>query len=170
MKTATTTTKNAFTVNFFAKQIEGTKTAFARASKPGTNEYNELIVLMERHPSFKLHALEPKKHITGCKKTYEGMNDAFMKDYISIQENAKSLMEEYEEGKRLAKEDGRSVYPTMKKWFLDQFSSEEKPFDMKEAKAAIAKSKNESFKQKVKLSLKSKTTDNTVAFNKAFNQ
>ena len=41
---------------------------------------------------------------------------------------------------------------------------------MKEAKAAIAKSKNESFKQKVKLSLKSKTTDNTVAFNKASNQ
>ena len=79
-------------------------------------------------------------------------------------------MEEYEDGKRLAKKDGRSVYPTMKKWFLDQFSSEEEPFDMKEAKAAIAKSKNESFKQKVKLSLKSKTTDNTVAFNKVSNQ
>jgi len=34
----------------------------------------------------------------------------------------------------------------------------------------MAKSKNESFKQKVKLSLKSKAADNTVAFNKAFNQ
>ena len=170
MKTANATTKNTFTVNFFAKKIEGTKAAFERASKPGTAEYKELIALMESHPNFELHVIKPKKHITGYKKTYEGMNDAFMKDYISIQENAKSLMEEYEEGKRLAKEDGRSVYPTMKKWFLDQFSSEEKPFDMKEAKAAIAKSKNESFKQKVKLSLKSKTTDNTVAFNKAFNQ
>ena len=97
----------------------------------------ELIALMESHSNFELHVIKPKKHITGSKKTYEGMNDAFMKDYISIQENAKSLMEEYEEGKRLAKKDGRSVYPTMKKWFLDQFSSEEEPFDMKEVSARV---------------------------------
>ena len=170
MKTSTTTTKNAFTVNFFAKQIEGTKTAFARASKPDTNEYNELIVLMERHPSFKLHEIEPKKHITGKNRSYEGMVDGFMKEYISTQENAESMLKEYEAAKALAKKEHKNPYPIMKKWFLDQYSSKEKPFDMKAAKAAIAKSKNESFKQKVKLSLKSKTTDNTVAFNKASNQ
>lgn len=94
MKTANATTKNTFTVNFFAKKIEGTKAAFERASKPGTNEYNELIVLMERHPSFKLHALEPKKHITGKKRAYEGMDDVFMKEYISTQENAESMLQE----------------------------------------------------------------------------
>jgi len=134
MKTSTTTTKNAFTVNFFVKQIEGTKTAFTRASKPGTNEYNELIVLMERHPSFKLHALEPKKHITGSKKTYEGLTKDFMKEYISIKPDSAVALKELDAVEKMANDKATPAYPLLKKWFLKKF----KDFNIDKAKEEIS--------------------------------
>ena len=134
MKTSTITTKNAFSVNFFDEQIEGTKTAFARASKPGTAEYNELVDLIARHSTFKLHTLEPKKHITGSKKTYEGLTKGFMKEYISIKPNSTVALKELDAVEKMAKDKDTPAYPLLKKWFLEKFEG----FNIDKAKEEIS--------------------------------
>ena len=61
-----------------------------------------------------------------------------MPSYIKIQENADKLNTELDKVKALAKEGGKSVYPLMKKWFLDTFSVKGN-FDMDKARAEISK-------------------------------
>ena len=63
------------------------------------------------------------------KKTYKGLNDDFIKQYISIQDNAADLTVRYEDAAKKGK------FPMIRKWFLDTF----KNFDMETAKKEIEK-------------------------------
>lgn len=135
-----TTKKNAnvrFVIDFINKTITGTRASFNKASKGYGPEYEELAEKIAKHPDFKLDIKEQKSRSNKVKKTYDGLNFPFMEAYISTLENAEALTKEYEEVKSMAKNTGSKLYPFTKKWFLRKFGTEEKPFDMAEAKEAI---------------------------------
>lgn len=139
MKTATTSSKSAvrFTIDFFKKNITGTKASFDKAGKGFGAEYEELTAKMAAHPDFTLVIKEQKSKIIRAKRTYAGMDYRFIEDYIATFEDA-SLLKEYESVKEMANNCGTKVYPLTKKWFLDKFSDMEGGFDMDAAKKEIS--------------------------------
>ena len=158
--------KNAFTVNFFDKTITGTKAAFNKASKGEGAYYEELTRLMAQHPDFKL-VIKEQKIQKEKKETYEGLTFTLMESYISIQDNAKELMEAYTEVKEFAKDAKLSSYPITKKWFLEQF----KGFNVTKAKKAIYEVKSKAVVAKVSIkTVKTPATVNVIPFTPAANQ
>lgn len=119
--------KNLFAVNFAENTIIASKTTLKKASIPNSPEYKALMKLMKQNPTF---TVETKviKEATG-KKTYEGLNKAFVEKYISIQTNAADLKAQYEQAAKMGK------FPLVRKWFLNTFEN----FDMDAAKEAIEK-------------------------------
>jgi len=140
MFNTTSSSKSAvrFTLNFFDKTITGTKASFNKANKGFGPEYDELTSKMAAHPDFKLVVKEQKAKSTKAKRSYEGMDFTFMKDYISTMTNAKALMAEYEAVKKMADDCGTKAYPLTKKWFLGKFGTEDEGFDMAAAKERIS--------------------------------
>lgn len=126
---------NRFTVDFVNKQIIGTKASLDKAKNYGSAEYNELCELIEAHPRFKVVAKAVKRNKS--KQTYKALNFTFIEKYISIQADAEKIMTEYAAVKSAAESMNRSVYPRVKRWFIERFSSTDKPFDMDEATKAI---------------------------------
>lgn len=126
---------NRFTVDFFGKQILGTKTSFDKAKHYDSDEYKELCGLMSDNPGFELVVKEIKQNKS--KQSYKKLNFKFIESYISIQSDAEKIMREYRAIKISAKSLGRSVYPDTKRWFIERFSSEDKPFDMDKATREI---------------------------------
>lgn len=137
MATSTNKATVRFTINFFDKTITGTKASFNKAAKGCGPEYEELAAKMAAHPDFTLEVKEQKHKATRAKKTYDGLDFPFMRAYILTRPNSDILMKEYEEVKNVAKASGTKTYPLTKKWFLGKFGTEEKPFDMDEAREAI---------------------------------
>ena len=133
----TTTSSVRFTINFFDKQIVGTKASFNKAGKGYGPEYEELAAKMAAHPDFTLVIKEQKHKTTKSKRTYEGMDFKFMEDYIATFEDA-SMVKEYEAVKKMAEDCGTKAYPLTKKWFLSKFSDMEGSFDMEAAKKDIS--------------------------------
>lgn len=123
-----------FVIDFVKKTITGTKASFKKAGS-GTGEiYEELANKVTAHPDFTLIIKEQKKHGNKVKQTYEGLDFDLMEKYIAIQDNADMLAIEYCNARKMAKEIGTSVYPFVKKWFLNVFTD----FDTKKAKTAIS--------------------------------
>lgn len=121
-----------FTIDFTKKQIIGTKTSLEKAKFYGSDEYEELCALLEAHPRFSVVTKKVKRN--SSKETYKGLNAKFFETYISIQPNAIELRQEYEEARKVAVMLGISIYPYIKSWFLKKFGTEDKPFDMKQAR------------------------------------
>ena len=119
--------KNLFAVNFAENTIVASKTTLKKASVPNSPEYKALMKLMKQNPTFTI-AEKAIKEATG-KKTYEGLNKAFIEKYISIQSNAADLKAQYEQAAKMGK------FPLVRKWFLNTF----KNFNMETAKEEIAK-------------------------------
>lgn len=126
-----------FTVDFINKKIIGTKASFDKASKGFGPIYEELADKVAKHPDFALVVKEQKKHTTKAKRTYNGMDFDFMEAYIETRKNASQLMAEYKAIKKEAEDSKISIYPFTKKWFLGEFDSDGKGFDMDEAKKEI---------------------------------
>ena len=127
-----------FTVDFINQKIIGTKASFDKASKGFGPIYEELAEKVAKHPDFALIVKEQKKHTTKAKKTYYGMDFDFMEAYISTRKNAEQIMKEYEAVKKMAEDEGISVYPFVKKWFLGEFDPDKQGFDMEKAKKEIS--------------------------------
>lgn len=127
-----------FTIDFFNNSIIGTKASFNKASKGKGAEYEELASKISAHPDFKLVIKEQKHKTTKKKRTYDGLNFSFMRSYILTCDNADALLKDYEEVKKIAKASGTKSYPLTKQWFLREFGTEEKPFDMDCAREAIS--------------------------------
>ena len=117
--------KNLFAVNFAENTIIASKTTLKKASIPNSPEYKELMKLMKKHPTLTITEKEIKK--AEGKKTYEGLNKAFIEKYISIQTDADALNEQYAKASEMGK------FPLVRKWFLNTF----KNFDMETAKKEI---------------------------------
>ena len=117
--------KNLFAINFAENTIVASKTTLKKASIPNSAEYKALMKLMKQNPTFTVAEKEIKK--AEGKNTYKGLNEAFIKQYISIQTNADKLTEQYKKAAEMGK------FPLVRKWFLDTF----KNFNMEEAKDQI---------------------------------
>ena len=121
--------KSLFTVCFEENTIIATKTTLKKASVPNSPEYKALMKLMKQNPTFSIEVKEIKK--AEGKKTYAGLNNDFIKDYISIKENAEELKQQYNKAYEMGK------FVMVRKWLLNTF----KNFDMEEAKREIAKAR-----------------------------
>lgn len=121
--------KSLFTVCFEENTIIATKTTLKKASVPNSPEYKALMKLMKQNPTFSIEVKEIKK--AEGKKTYAGLNNDFIKDYISIKENAEELKQQYNKAYEMGK------FVMARKWFLNTFEN----FDMEEAKEKIAKAR-----------------------------
>lgn len=121
--------KSLFTVCFEDNTIIATKTTLKKASVPNSPEYKTLMKLMKQNPTFAVVVKEIKK--AEGKKTYSGLNNGFIKNYISIKENAEELEQQYNKAYEMGK------FVMVRKWFLNTF----KNFDMEEAKREIAKAR-----------------------------
>ena len=117
--------KNLFAVNFAENTITASKTTLKKASVPNSPEYKALMKLMKQNPTFTIEEKKIKE-ATG-KKTYEGLNKAFIEKYISIQSNADDLNKQYAKATEMGK------FPLVRKWFLNTF----KNFNLEEAKKEI---------------------------------
>ena len=117
--------KNLFAINFAEKSIVASKTTLKKASIPNSPEYKALMKLMKQNPTFTI--AEKTINQKEGKKTYKGLNTAFVKTYIAIQSNADELMKQYEKAAELGK------FPLVRKWFLNTFEN----FDMDTAKKEI---------------------------------
>ncbi len=136
--TKRTETTARFTIDFFNHTITGTKASFTKAGRGVGEEYLELAAKIAAHPDYKLVVKEQKYRSTKSKRTYDGMDFPFMEAFIATQENSEALMKEYKSVKTMAKNASTKTYPLTKKWFLGKFHSEEKPFDMDEARKTIS--------------------------------
>ena len=117
--------KNLFTVNFAENTIIASKTTLKKASIPNSAEYKELMKLMKKHPTLTVVEKDIKK--AEGKKTYKGLDKAFVEKYISIQTNADDLNKQYAKAAEMGK------FPLVRKWFLNTFEN----FDMETAKKEI---------------------------------
>ena len=138
MNTTSTTYNRStihFTIDFVNKNIVGTKASVAKAGKGFGAEYNELTAKMAAHPDFTpvIKAQKPAK----SKRTYDGMDFAFMENYIATLDNAVEMQAEYAAVKKMAKDCGTKTYPLAKKWFLEKFGTKEVPFNMEQANKRI---------------------------------
>ena len=141
MTTSTINTNARFTIDFFKKEIIGTKASFDKASKGISPIYEELTMKMNAHPTFTLKIKEQKKKSNKAKRTYNGMDFAFMEAYIKIQKNSEKIMLDYKAIKKFAEDCGFSIYPFTKKWFLGEFDPNGEGFDMEKAKKEISDSR-----------------------------
>ena len=131
---ANTKMNGRFTINFIEKQIIGTKASFDKAGTGKGEIYEELVAKIAAHPDFKMTVKEQKHRSNKTKQTYDGLNFALMEQFIAIQKDSDCIMKEYDAAKKMAKDIGSSVYPFVKKWFLNKFKS----FDVATAKTTIS--------------------------------
>lgn len=115
--------KSLFTYDFTTNTIFATKTTLKKASIPNSPEYKALMKLVKQNPACTVAEKKPKESST-VKKTYKGLNAAFIKKYLSIQENADELTRQYDKALELGQ------FQQARKWFFDTF----KNFDMDAAK------------------------------------
>ena len=127
------TNNGRFTIDFLKKTILGTQASFDMAGKGISPMYEELVEKMTAHPTFVCKVKEQKKKSRKPKRTYNGMNFAFMEAYISLQSNSEILTKKYNSVKVYAKKQKLSIYPFTKRWFLGEFDPDNKGFDMKKA-------------------------------------
>lgn len=123
-------TKNYFTTNHFTKTIEGSKRAFDRAGKRIEPEYSELLAHMNDNHDYKLVIKENTK-----KTTYKGLDIDFIREYISLYDADR--LPEFEAISKKFK------FPTVKKWFLENYKNEGETFNVKKEMKKIRESKTE---------------------------
>ena len=126
-----------FTLNFANNTIVGTRASFAKASKGFGPIYDELAELMAKHPTYTVEVKEPKK-AGKAKQTYEGMDVKFMLDYAAAvgQPDFRAAMVKVRD---FTKEMGGSVYPIVKRMFLEHYAPEaNRRFAYAAAKAIVS--------------------------------
>lgn len=122
-----------FNYDFINKTIIGTKAAINRANKGLNPEYNELTEMLTTHPDFRVAEKNIQKK--EGKKTYSNLTFKRMKEYISLQDNSKEKLIEFEAVKAVAEAKG-AKYPLTKKWFLATYE-EYKESDISESENRV---------------------------------
>ena len=117
-----------FTFNHINQTIVGSEFNFKMSGNPTKPQYGALMAAMALQPNYKLAPIASTKKVEK-KQTYAGLTLTLMADYIRIvaTEQVKAEFKHMVEGK--------TAYPTIKSWFLDEF----KHFNVNQAKAMIAK-------------------------------
>ena len=126
----TITSAKYFRFNLFNDTIEGSESNFKKAGNPTSAQYAELMEFKAIQPTFKFAPIASTKKVEK-KQTYAGLTLSLMADYIRIagSEQSKAEFNHMVEGK--------TAYPTIKSWFLEEF----KHFNVNQAdrKATVRK-------------------------------
>ena len=135
MNTAMNTSNSTKTASatFFAcdhigKRIYGSAANFKKSEVYGSVQYEELMVLMERHPNYSLDAIAPEFQ----KQSYKGLNFELMLDYVEVKGTEVQRAEFTEIVNR------NSSFPVIKSWFVENFKA---GFTVEKAKSEIAAAK-----------------------------
>ena len=110
--------RKTFTFDFVNKTIVGSKRSIERANKGLSPEYEELIGMLKKQPTFEVVAKVIK--VNKNKRKYTNLTFNKMEDYIRLQSNSKELLKEYNLVKDAA-DTMTGKYPLTKKWFLAKF-------------------------------------------------
>lgn len=127
----TTNSSVRFTLNFVNKTIVGTKASFDKASKGFGPIYDELAVLMAKHPTYDFEVKTPKQPAKP-KQSYKGMDIAFMRDFLTANDDSTTL-KTLNDVVAFAKSAGKSIYPLAKRVFFETYDS----FDFVDAKRIV---------------------------------
>ena len=122
-----TTFTTYFTFNHLKKTIVGSEFNFKMSGNPTKPQYEALMTAKKMQPTYSLELIVSKKKVEK-KQTYKGLSMELMADYIRIAGTEQSKAE----FKHMV--EGKTAYPTIKSWFLDEF----KHFNVNQAKAQIA--------------------------------
>lgn len=110
--------RKTFTFDFVNKTIVGSKRSIERANKGLSPEYEELIEMLKKQPTFEVEAKVIK--VNKNKRKYTNLTFENMERYMSGLPNSKELLKEY----NIVKENADTMfakYPLTKKWFLTKF-------------------------------------------------
>ena len=114
------TSSARFTLNFANQTIVGTKASFDKASKGTGDVYEELVALMEKHPTYGVEIKEQKKKSDKPKNTYEGLTISLIEKYIAVQKNNDALMNTFTAVINMGAEN-KAKYGYAKRWFCENF-------------------------------------------------
>ena len=120
-----------FTLDFVNKAIVGTKASFDKASKGYGPIYEELAEKMAKHPTFSVEIKAPKQPAKP-KRTYAGMDIAFMRDFLTALDDSTTL-KALNDVIAYAEKMGMSKYPLAKRVFFDAYDC----FDFADAKRTV---------------------------------
>lgn len=129
----TNNTSVRFHYDFAEKTIWGTKASFDKASKGYGPVYEELAEKMAKHPTFACVVKAPKKPAK-AKRTYLGMNIAFMRDFLTANDDSITL-KTMNDVIAFAEKSGKSKYPLAKRVLFDAYDC----FDYEDAKRIVDK-------------------------------
>ncbi len=121
-----------FHINFAAKAIVGSKASFDKAGKGFGPIYEELARLMAKHPDYGFEVKVPEKRSAKPKQTYKGMDIAFIRDFLTANDDA-STLKVVDDVIAYAKANKEHSYPLVKRVFLRTYDC----FDYAEAKALV---------------------------------
>ena len=113
------------TINYITMTIEMTKAESKAAGKIGTEEFKNMLSLMQQFPNYKIQVIARAATKKSC--DYKGLTFDYMENYIKTHDNKdKSIMAEYQALRGKSKEaeeyNAKSVsYGEMKEWFLAKF-------------------------------------------------
>ena len=113
------------TINYITMTIEMTKAESKAAGKIGTEEFKNMLTLMQQFPNYKIQVIARAATKKSC--DYKGLTYAYMEKYIKAHDNDKhTIMAEYEDlrGESDAAKDVLAdsfTYLEIKNWFLGKF-------------------------------------------------
>lgn len=121
-----------FTLNFANKTIVGTKASFDKAGKGTGFIYEELVALMEKHPTFGFEVKKQEKRTSKPRQTYKGMDIDFICDFLAAKDDTKTL-KTVNEVIAFAKAVKKHAYPLVKRVLFDAYEE----FDYSSAKKIV---------------------------------
>ena len=137
-----------FTVDFPHRKIVGTQTSFDLAGKGEGPVYEELMRLMDKHPTFdcKIKVLEKNSD----KETYKGFTVEFIQYYFSARDELDDTnnREDLDLELAFAKSQGESRLCAARELLRKLYDSEEKPFDYGKAQKVVRAYKKKHFMEK----------------------
>ena len=149
--TNTAKTSNYFTFDHVKERIVGSEYNFKMAGHADKPQYAALMEAKKRHPDYELTPVASSKKVEK-KQSYEGLNRPLIEQYLEFKGN-EILQAEYQKMK-----DEKFPFPTVKSWFLDNY----KRFDVKKAKAEMAKGKLVAKKANIRLAVQKKQSNSSA--------
>ena len=113
------------TINYTSMTIEMTKAESKAAGKIGTEEFKNMLTLMQQFPNYKI--LVVTRATTKKSGDFKGLTYDYMEKYIQAHDEDQSIMKEYQILRGLSNEAQEALadscsYQEIKKWFLGKFT------------------------------------------------
>ena len=124
------------TINYITMTIEMTKAESKAAGKIGTEEFKNMLSLMQQFPNYKIQVVTRAATKKSC--DYKGLTYEYMEQYINAHDEDQSILKEYQMLRGLTSEAQEALadscsYQEIKNWFLAKFPAIEKFHTMRQS-------------------------------------